>query len=53
MDCDIWNTLTNFEVHDISDLSDHCAIQFSIKAQIREKEEIKLDPSDDTDEILN
>ena len=52
-------------MHDISDLSDHCAIAFSINAQIREKEEIKLDSSDkgkdefklirsdNTDEILN
>ena len=45
-DYDIWNILTNFEVHDISDLSEHCAIKFSIIAQIREKEEIRLDPSD-------
>ena len=46
MDDKIWNILTNFEVHDISDLSDHCAIKFSINAQIREKGEIRFDPSD-------
>ena len=31
MDYDIRDMLTNSEVHDISDLSDHCAIDFSIK----------------------
>ena len=31
-DYNIWNTSTNFEMHDISDLSDHCAIEFSINA---------------------
>ena len=65
MDYDIWNILTNYKVHDTSDLSDHCSIEFSINAQIREKEEIRSGPSDmrkyqfklirssDTDEILN
>ena len=46
MNYDIWNISTNYEVHDISGLSDHCSIEFSVNAQIREKEEIRLDPSD-------
>ena len=33
-------------MHDILDLSDHCTVEFSINAQIREKEEIRLDPND-------
>ena len=41
MNSEIWNLLTNFEVHDISDLNNHCAVEFSVKAQIKEKEEIK------------
>ena len=35
-----------FEVHDISDHSDHCTAEFSINAQITAKEEITLDASD-------
>ena len=32
IDYNIWNILTNFEVHGISDLSNHCATEFSIDA---------------------
>ena len=65
MDYDIWKIFTNFEVHDISNLSDHRAIEFSIIAPTRQKEEIRLDHSDkekdkfkliqsnNTDEISN
>ena len=65
MDYDIWNILINYEVHYISDLSDHCLIEISINAPIREKGEIMLDhndmgkdefkliKSDHTDEILH
>ena len=38
--------IENFEVYDISDLSDQCATEFSINAKIRGKEEIKLNPND-------
>ena len=32
LDYIIWNILTNFEVHDISNLSDRCTAEFSIGA---------------------
>ena len=31
MDYHIWNILTSFEVHDISDFSDYYAVEFSNK----------------------
>ena len=40
MDYDIMKLLTNFEVHDISDFSDHCAIEFAIRVQTSGEERI-------------